>query len=200
MWVRNAGQPPKPCRARVRGGHRPRSGRGCRPRSRSRAPVVLADDGDAVREPACDHAAQAFGAIFVVGDVVDERVREARAARRHAVDVGLQPWPARESVLARDRALRVAQARCAARLTDPWPACAGAPGSGRGVVAWSCSLLSTCPSSAYRAGKEGSAPRAGGARVGSALPADGARPSPRLRNIPPRSATHKAAHRHPSRL
>jgi hypothetical protein len=52
-------------------------------RARQRG-VVLAHDRDAVREPARDHAAEALRAIFVVGDVVDERVREARAqAHRH---------------------------------------------------------------------------------------------------------------------
>ena len=71
--------------------------------------VVGPHDGDAVLETARDHAPQPVGAILVVADVVDERVREPGAVLPDALDVGLETGPAREAVVTGDLALRLAE-------------------------------------------------------------------------------------------
>ena len=73
--------------------------------------VVGAHDRDPARQAALHDAAQALGAVLVVADVIDERVRQGRAVRRDAVDVGLELRPAGKPVLARERELRIAQAQ-----------------------------------------------------------------------------------------
>ena len=125
--------------ARRRRARRPRSA--ARPR-RAKAATALA-------VPSRAHACRPVGAALVVVEVLVEGVLEVRAVGGDALDVGLQPRPAREAVLAGDdvlgagelerlagrrarrRARRPAGRRRGGRAAAPWPACAAAPGSER---------------------------------------------------------------------
>ena len=75
-------------------------------RARKRG-VVGPHDRDPALEAALDDAAQAFGAILVVADLVDERVRELGPVGRDPLDVGLEARPAREAIFAREQELRL---------------------------------------------------------------------------------------------
>ena len=145
--------------------------------------VVGAHDRDPARQAALHDAAQAFGAVLVVADVIDERVRQGRAVRRDAVDVGLELRPAGKPVLARERELRIAQAQrlaAGSALAHELLGLFAQLLQARGCGQWRCHAASSParPSSACPGGKEGSSTVVHGrARVGSALPADGAPPA-----------------------